>query len=187
MVGLDIDVTIRKKSALYRARWMAKAIYSMKIELLFSGNETVIELRAHELKGLKRFVVRVYIKSWFTSRAVVDAPINDMLLIKRLRKYEDDALKTIGLNMIKRHSWYISPELATLALFSEELSDDVKARLNATMTSERGPHLLTSLPDSIEELNVSRTLFQTLSIDDDFLACQWSCGQILHHTSQRQH
>jgi len=112
----------------------------------------------------------VYIKSWFTSSAVVDAPINDMLLIKRLREYDDNALKTTGLNMTKRHSWYISPELATLALFSEELTDDVKARLIATMTSKRGQHLLTSLPDSIEELNVSRSLFQSLAVDDGFLA-----------------
>ena len=93
-----------------------------------------------------------------------------MLLIKRLRGYNDNALKTAGLNMMKRHSWHISPELATLALFSEELTDDVKSHLVATMTSERGQHLLTSLPDSIEALNVLRSLFQTLAIDDGFLA-----------------
>ena len=85
MVGLDNDVNVRKPGALHRARWMAKAIYSMKIELLFAGNEAVIELTARELQGLQRFnrfVVCVYIRSLFTSKNLKDASINVMLLIQ---------------------------------------------------------------------------------------------------------
>jgi len=42
MVGLETsnNSAIRKPGALHRARWMAKAIYSMKIVLLYDGNET---------------------------------------------------------------------------------------------------------------------------------------------------
>ena len=60
----------------------------MKFELLFAGYEVVIELTASELQGLQRFnrfVVCVYISSWFTSKNLKDAPISDMLLIQRLR------------------------------------------------------------------------------------------------------
>jgi hypothetical protein len=173
MIGKEVDVTIRKPGALHRARWMAKAIYSLKIELLLSGNETVMELTGHELLGLQRFnrfVVCVYLRSWFTTRSAVDAPINDMQLIQRLEAYDDEALRTTGLNMMKRHSWYLSPELATLALFSDKLTCDVKAQLVLNMTTDRGPHLLKSLPHSVEELSVSRSFFQTLTIDDSFLA-----------------
>ena len=42
MVGFDIHVSLRKPGAMHPARRMAKAIYSMKIELLFRGNETVV-------------------------------------------------------------------------------------------------------------------------------------------------
>jgi hypothetical protein len=172
MVGLHLDGTLRKPGAFHRARWMAKAIYSMKIELLFSGNKSVIELTARELQGIQRFnrfVVCVYIRSWFTSNSVEDAPVNDMLLIQRLREYDDDALRTTGLNMMKRHSWYLSQELATLALFSDKLTCDVKAHLIENMMLDRGLHLPKSLPDSIEELHGSRRFFQTLLIDDSFL------------------
>jgi len=88
---------------------MAKAIYSMKIELLYDGNETILNLTAHELQGLQRFnqfVVFVYIESWFTARSTVDAPFNDIMLIHRLEDFDDTALGNTGLRMMKRHSWY---------------------------------------------------------------------------------
>ena len=43
MVGFDIH-TLRKPDLMHPARWMAKAIYSMKIELLFRDNKTVIKI-----------------------------------------------------------------------------------------------------------------------------------------------
>jgi hypothetical protein len=119
MVVLDVKLTICKPGALHRARWMAKAIYSLKIELLFDGNEEEIKLTARELQGLQRFnrfVVGVYIQSWFTARSTAGTPLNDIMLIQRLDSYEDKKLGTVGLNMMTRHSWYLSQELATLYL-----------------------------------------------------------------------
>lgn len=92
MTGLNCAAAIRKPGALHRARWMAKAIYSMKIELLFDGNESALQLTARELQGIQRFnrfVVAVYIQSWFSCRVVADAPVNDILLIQRLDAYDD--------------------------------------------------------------------------------------------------
>jgi hypothetical protein len=80
-----------------------------------------MQLKAHELQGLRRFnrfVVLVYIQSWFTSRSAVDAAAYDINLIGRLKSLDDDGLKSAGLKAIKRHSWYLTPEVATLALFS---------------------------------------------------------------------
>ena len=39
LVGVVVGGNIRKPGAVHRARWMAKAIYSMKMELLFDGNK----------------------------------------------------------------------------------------------------------------------------------------------------
>jgi len=174
MVGLETsnNSAIRKPGALHRARWMAKAIYSMKIELLYDGNETAFSLTAHELQGLQRFnrfVVSVYIQSWFTARSTADAPVNDILLIQRLEAFDDIALSRAGLKMMHRHSWYLSPELATLAIFSDLLSTDEKAHIVLTLTNERGSHLLKSLPKTVADLNGSRTFFETAGIDDSFL------------------
>jgi len=172
MVGVETNTPIRKPGALHRARWMAKAIYSMKMELLFDGNEGVLKLTARELQGLQRFnrfVVCVYLQSWFTCRSTIDAPINDILLIQRLHDYDDVDLQLVGLKMMKRQSWYLSQELATLALFSTRLSHREKAQLILGLQTDRGEHLLTSLPRKVEELSISRTFFQIAGIDDSFL------------------
>jgi hypothetical protein len=55
LIGLNIESAIRKPGAIHRARWMAKAIYSLKMQLLLNGNETVIQLSGRELQGLQRF------------------------------------------------------------------------------------------------------------------------------------
>lgn len=151
---------------------MAKAIYTLKIELLFDGNEAVLQLTARELQSIQRFnrfVICVYLQSWFTCRIVTDAAINDIMLIQRLNEYNDMSLQTAGLKMMKRHSWYLGPELATLALFSDRLSPLEKAQLVLKIETVRGERLLTSLPRSVSELSISRSFFQTAGIDDSFL------------------
>lgn len=172
MIGLDKKITIYKPGACHRARWMAKAIYTMKIELLFEGNEDVHHITALELTCIKRFnrfVVLVYIQSWFTSRSAAHAPVNDVFLIQRLLTYEDVKVKHIALEAIKRHSWYLSPELATLLLFSKLVSPEIKGYLVQNIQEERGPHLLKTLPNKLQDLRISRSFFTTAGIDDSFL------------------
>ena len=65
-VGLDLHFSIRKPGAMHRARWMAKAIYSLKMELLMAGNEQAMHLTTRERRGLQRFnrfVVCIYLQS----------------------------------------------------------------------------------------------------------------------------
>ena len=64
MVGLDVQLTIRKPGALHRARWMAKAIYSLKTELLFDGNEEVINLTGNVLSYLQPSSERGLVALW---------------------------------------------------------------------------------------------------------------------------
>ncbi|ESO06295.1 hypothetical protein HELRODRAFT_160458 [Helobdella robusta] len=140
IVGLQVDVAIRKPGARHRARWMAKAIYALKIELLFTVNKTIFNLTARKLQGiqrLNRFIICVYLQSWFSCRLTADAPVNDILLIQRLHDYDDAVLGSTGLKMMLRHSWYMSPELATLALFSSLLSDKEKTDLVRTIQADR--------------------------------------------------
>ena len=101
---MEIGSTIRKPGAIHRARWMAKAFYALKIELLFEGNETVMQLTACELQGpqrFNRFVVLVYIRPWFTNhQSTVDAAANDIHLIGTLKSLDDNGLKSAGLKAI---------------------------------------------------------------------------------------
>ena len=114
---------------MHRTRCTTKAIYSLKLELLIDDNENSMMQTARELQGVQRFnryVVSVYLQSRCTSRYAVDAPVN---ATQRLLQYDDDKLPATGRKMMQRHSWYLSQELASLALFSERLSSDEKKQL----------------------------------------------------------
>jgi hypothetical protein len=98
LVGMTSEATIYKPGDMHRARWMSKAIYSLKMELLYEGNEAVLKLTSRELQAIKRFnrfVVGVYIESWFTSKSAVDAPVNDIRLIEKLIAFDDDLVSKL--------------------------------------------------------------------------------------------
>lgn len=99
----------------------------------------------------------------------VDALMNDILLILRLQDYDDTNFRNVGLKVIKRHYWYLRPELANLAHFSKLLYFNEKAHLTRTVYSQIGSHLLKRFPNCVIDLSVSHTFFQTASIDDSFL------------------
>ena len=150
---------------MHSAKWLAKAIYSLKIELMFSSNKKEMNITMFELKGLCRFnkfVICVYLQSWYTSRSVVDAPVNDMQLLQRLHRYDDQDLQAVGLKLMQRQSWYLNPELATLSLFSDNLTDRQKANLVKNMINERCPQLIKTLPLSVKDLKISRSFFTLL-------------------------
>jgi hypothetical protein len=113
--------------------------------------------------------VLVYIKSWFTSNMILDAAVNDIALHDRINLYNDDAVRITGLKWCERHSWYLSPELASLLLFSESVSDQIKSMLVKSMCPERGSHRLTEFPTEMSKLHLSQTFFSTCGLDAAFL------------------
>ena len=179
IVGLPIEATVRRPGAIHRARWMAKALYTLKIELLHTGNSKEINLTGRELLGIQRFnrfVILVYLQAWFTCNSAVEAPVNDIKLLENIRQYDDMEIRNVGIKWLTRHSWYLSPELATLSLFSEQLSCSEKQLLVDAMTVTRGPHVLKNLPSNISEISVSSAFFKTTGIDSHFLSVpvdQW--------------
>ena len=77
---------------------------------------------------------------------------------------------------IQRHSWYLSPEVATLALLSSIVTSEEKALLVTKLIAERGSRLRKVLPNTVSDLIVSRTFFSVLRLDDSFLSVpvtQW--------------
>ncbi|GBN01657.1 hypothetical protein AVEN_102790-1 [Araneus ventricosus] len=77
VIGVDIQFTIWKPSTLHRARWMAKAIYSLKMKLLFNGNEARMALESFKLNDLcisHSFFETTKIESSFLTVPVKDWP-----------------------------------------------------------------------------------------------------------------
>jgi len=74
-----------------------------------------------------------------------------------------------GIAMMQRHSWYLTPELSTLVLFSSLVSDSVKSGLIGSMLLERGEHVTMSIPYTVADLRISRSFFEITGLDYSFL------------------
>lgn len=73
------DLNVQAPGAFHRARWMAKLIYCLKIFLFRSQ----FRMTARELSALghfNTFVLKVYLKAWFTCACASSAPQNDLQL-----------------------------------------------------------------------------------------------------------
>jgi len=80
------NASFRAPGAFHHARWLAKAIYSIKIHLFqqqfpLSGKEKV------NVKELALFVSLVYVRFWHEATLPIKAPLNDIQLIENLDKY----------------------------------------------------------------------------------------------------
>ena len=65
MLGLPIEAVVQKSGAVHCARWIAKALYTLKIELSYSGNEKQIKLTGCKFLGIQRFnrfVIQIYLQ-----------------------------------------------------------------------------------------------------------------------------
>ncbi|ESN93949.1 hypothetical protein HELRODRAFT_180358 [Helobdella robusta] len=119
--------------------------------------------------------IKAFIKCQLEVRHSRDDYLEFLLLaaqivgLQRLHDYDDAILGSTGLKMMLRHSWYMSPELATLALFSSLLSDKEKTDLVRIIQADRGPHLMKTLPQSFDNLRTSKTFLKTSNIDANFL------------------
>ena len=116
----------------------------------------------------------------------VDALVNDVSHIQRLLQYDDANLRVTGMEVMQRHSWYFSQELASLSLFTELLPSDEKMLLILKLKSHRRKHLIQSLPHTIADLVVSRSFFSTAGIYDNFLKSLWTIGRTFRLSSMQQ-
>ena len=63
--------------AIHHARWMAKALYALKIYLF----RDQLRLTSHETRGVCDvciFVVRIYVRAWFTAPDAIAVPYHDI-------------------------------------------------------------------------------------------------------------
>lgn len=110
------------------ARFMSKAIYSLKI-FIFRDQ---FRMSRPELKGIREvciFLIRVYIQYWFECGSAVEAPNNDLTLIKAIVQYPNSEVSAVLMDKFRRHVSYLSEEHAALALFDARVSLDIKRKM----------------------------------------------------------
>lgn len=124
------NFSFKRPGAMHHARWMSKAIYSLKI-FLFRHQ---FNLLAQEEKNLRRiciFVISFYIRVWYNSTSAIQAPNNDLEFMKNLihsKNVDPPVLQRACQKMIE-HLWYLNEELVILSLFDSNVSVDVKKKI----------------------------------------------------------
>jgi hypothetical protein len=81
-------VSFRRPAGLHRARWMAKAMYCLKI-FLFNHQFKLTKNEEKSVKDICIFTVMIYIKYWFQASAGYSAPRNDLQLLKDLAAFQN--------------------------------------------------------------------------------------------------
>ncbi|KAG0718872.1 hypothetical protein GWK47_051650 [Chionoecetes opilio] len=77
----------RRPGALHQARWMAKAIYCLKLQMLKSQLFADWSQRRPEWNEWPFSLLLVYCKQWHEAPISVKAPLNDVLFLEILKTY----------------------------------------------------------------------------------------------------
>ncbi|KAG0717728.1 hypothetical protein GWK47_053853 [Chionoecetes opilio] len=126
--GSEGQIRFRAPGAYHQARWMAKAIYAVKMTLFADQ----LELPARIKRGLRQvalFVSLLYIKHWHEALIPEYAPKNDLELLQALNEYPDKEVGAEGTRALSRHLWYLSKDLIALAFFDDRVEDGEKKRM----------------------------------------------------------
>ena len=129
-MGAADGLKLHKAGTCHHARWMMKAIYSLKIYAL----RKYFNLPKYEIDNFRKvckFVVFVYLKAWFQAPLPIYAPNNDFQFSKELVKYKniDKSIFKVAVKKFKSHLWYLSPELCAMAFFDNNVSNDMKRKM----------------------------------------------------------
>lgn len=172
--SLKMDFQFRTPGAMHHARWMSKAIYSLKM-VLFEGQ---MELTAKEKRGLKElalFVSLIYGRFWHEAPLASHAPLNDATMLGLLKRYPNRIIADAAYTAFTRHLWFFSEHLVGLAFFDDRVSLDVKRAMVANLQLPKTGTSGTALKristcgadvNSLESFVTQRTfrLFKVLSI-----------------------
>ncbi|GBN83000.1 hypothetical protein AVEN_188276-1 [Araneus ventricosus] len=89
-------------------------------------------------KNICLFLVTVYVKSWLESSSAIGAPLNDLMFLKKLKKYENinQGISSIALKKFCNHLWYLNEESSILAIFDKNVNIASKKRIIENLKRE---------------------------------------------------
>ena len=141
-LGGQLDgLVFRAPGAFHQARWMAKAIYCIKMAL-FMRQASLTERKANGIRRVAVFVALLYAKFWHEAVVARWAGKNDLDFLEALRIYPDRPTAALAMKALQRHLWYISEELIGLAFFDERIEPDVKREMASNLTATEAKNSL---------------------------------------------
>ena len=114
---------LQRPGADHHARWMAKAIYILKMSLLRHQLDLHWQTKKR-VEKMSLFVVFVYMKSWFSAPCLTSAATNHLELYHRLLKFKTvhKKVSSTAASVLQRYTWYLTEELIPLSLQRESSS-----------------------------------------------------------------
>lgn len=122
--------TIAPPGGCSNARWMMKAIYSLKI-YLFRSQFKMSNIQIGGIREFCIFVSVLYIQDWFSCKSAIQTPNNELKFIKNAIDYAkiDEEVSNKVLNKMSNHLWYLTDESLGLAFFDSSISIDEKKKM----------------------------------------------------------
>lgn len=176
-------IFFRVPGAVHHARWMAKAIYCIKMFLF----REEFDLGAEEagIRDICIFLAHLYVRAWTFAPNAAEAPCQDLKFIQDLHAYAkiDENVSRVALNKMCNHLWYLLPETAAMSFFNNNLSVDTRRKmlraLKNNKTFEEPIKRLTILPEDVGRYidqgietfisKGSQKFFERFSLPTDFL------------------
>lgn len=123
-------VKFRIPGAFHHARWMAKAIYSLKI-YPFRNQFKMTTKELDALRDVCLFIVTTYVQAWCQAPFASKAAKHDLDFLKKIYHYRkiDSKISRVTLQKFKNHLWYLTPECAGMSFFDLELSLETKRKM----------------------------------------------------------
>jgi len=108
-------IQFRHPGAYHLARWMVKAIYCFKIYIFRHQVKSRVKLNHREeiaLRDICCFVITCYAENWFTCMDPIEAPLNDILFLRKLVSYKDinPSIANVAIKKFCNHLWYLNEE-----------------------------------------------------------------------------
>lgn len=171
-----------------RARWMARAIYSLKVWLfreqflqLYLSDTTQRSSISGHLGNISIFVCVVYARYWFTCPSGTGAAVNDLRLLHELRQYFHPHISAAALQAFSNHLWYLSEVLIGFAFYDGSITMTERAnmvhalgRLGASPPPKRLPAstMPTSQGATVSDFVTrnTRKFFSMLNLSTSFLS-----------------
>lgn len=130
-------ITFRVPGAIHHVRWMAKAIYCLKI-YLFRNQFSLTDLERKAIEDICLFIINIYVKAWFNAHEPTLAPNQDLQLLKSLVQYRiiDKEVADKALSKIINHLWYLNSEQVAFSFFDDTLEKNVKTSMVRKLWAE---------------------------------------------------
>ena len=157
------EIKFRAPGATHHARWMAKAIYILKI-YMFKHQFNLTEREHTNITECSLFIALVYARFWNEVHLGINAPFNDIMLLQILEKYPNETICKEVTTALRRHLWYLGEHLVGLAFFDERIEVETKKKMvqnlecHGSPTAVRRLNLTKNIKDlGLNELITERT------------------------------